>query len=481
MKITLKQLLSILLEIFFLFIILLIEYGFSESNREFHIKLAAVLAFFILITTLFIIYINRKRFDCYSILLVVIFIFMFGQHWLYLCGIKPNELTIVSSRLSNYAVFHTSFLVLKSIVILNIGYLLNGRNPYQIRQQRSKEFINNNRKILFKTGLIFFSISIIPTLFDLGQKIYLTFTVGYGERMLNEAYRVSGIQNITGVLAGFMLPSLLVLFISRKKENNWPVVAIAMYMVLYTASGSRISTMILLLGILYIQINLFSRINWKIMIKYGVLLSMVLMIFNVVSLARNDINKDNDIAETIKASFNNIIENNIIVLALEEAGYTFSATATVIDNCPSLVDFNYGKSYLSGLAYILPNGMTDNYYAKVGSTDDTFKGYLNSYGSGIGSSFIAEAYWNFGEYSLILIFLFGLILGQISKSLDDAIYRLDYKAIFIFTYIFVIISFYVRSDTRTFFRNYFWYCLPIILVFYFIKVRQKNRKKLREL
>ena len=34
-------------------------------------------------------------------------------------------------------------------------------------------------------------------------------------------------------------------------------------MILYTASGSRINTMILLIGILYLQTNMFSKLNIK--------------------------------------------------------------------------------------------------------------------------------------------------------------------------------------------------------------------------
>ena len=109
--------------------------------------------------------------------------------------------------------------------------------------------------------------------------------------------------------------------------------------------------------------------------------------------------------------------------------------------------------------------MTNNYYALVKSTDEVFKGFINTYGSGIGSSYIAEAYWNFGYFCLIVMFIFGLLLGRLNVSLNKAMSNRDYIKIFMFMYIFVCIAFYVRSDTRTFYRNFVWFCLPLVFVY----------------
>ena len=101
-----------------------------------------------------------------------------------------------------------------------------------------------------------------------------------------------------------------------------------------------------------------------------------------------------------------------------------------------------------------------------------FKGFINLYGGGIGSSYIAEAYWNFGYYSLFIMLIIGFIIGRLNKMFDKAVIENNYLKIFMTTYIFTIISFYVRSDTRTFCRNFVWFCVPMIIIYKYLKFRR---------
>ncbi len=468
MSLSKRQVAGVLLNAFLLVALFFTEMIFERYSEEFQIKLVAYMGILVLIVSLIIARTVRHKYDCYCILLGLIFIFMFGQHCLYLFGVAPDNMTLLSGRISSGALYDTGFLVLKSILLLNLGYLLTCRIALETAQSKSESMVleneDTNRVGLYDSGIIFFVVSLVPTLIVLGKNIFLTFTVGYGERMLNSAYRTSGIQNIAGIISGFMVPALLALFIARERGKKWPIFAMIVYLVLYTMSGSRINTMVLLVGTLYIQSNLFTKLNFRKIIKYGALLIVVVLMFSVISTARSNVQESENITQVLKESFDDTVENSIVVSVLQEAGYTFCATATVVDNCPSNESYMYGKSYLSAVAYILPNGLTGNYYGKVGSTDEVFSGYLTLYGSGMGSSFIAEAYWNFGQFSLLLMFVFGLLLGRLSVGIDYAIFRRDFKKIFIYTYVFVTIAFYVRSDTRTFLRNFVWFCLPMVLV-----------------
>lgn len=474
MKIRIEQFASVSAQLFLLLFVYAIEEMGRILNGEDQIRILAVLGIVLLVVSLGLVYYFRNKFDCYSILLVLIFCFMFGQQCLFLFRIYPKNLTILSGRVSEAGIYQTGFLVLKSIIMLNIGYFMNknGNVNKEICDSMQNEHV---RKRLYKAGCVFFAIAIVPTFIVLGRNIVVTFTMGYGERILNVAYKSSGIHNLAGIIASYMVPALFALFIARKPGTRWPVLAAIVYMILYTLSGSRINTMVLLIGMLYVQTNLFSKVNFKRTVKYAILLLLVFFIFSTVSIARNDIGAGKDAGKIIQESFTSVADNNVFVSVLAEAGYTFCATATVVDNCPVREPYMYGKSYLSGLVYVLPNGLTDNYYLKVKSTDEVFQGYLNSYG-GIGSSFIAEAYWNFGEYALLLMLLYGIIIGRVCRKLDTAIAETDYLTIFTQTYIIVTIAFYVRSDCRTFFRNYIWFCLPVILVACFMKRKSYGRK-----
>ena len=381
---------------------------------------------------------------------------------------------LLTNAISHDAIYKTGFLVLYSIAVMNIGYIIS---CYTVGQEKNMKILKKNefdRCRIYTAGLIFFVISFVPTIIVLSRNIILTFTVGYGERMVNSSYQLSGIENISGILSTFMVPSLIALFIGRKPGQKFPIIAIAVYMILYTLSGSRINTVILLIGTMYVQNMLFSKYNFRKLVKYGVYAIILLLILSTVSVARNSIGSTNSRSSSvIKDSMEQVLENNVIVSSISEAGYTFSATAIVIDMCPSEVEYKNGMSYVRALAYLFPNAMTDNLYGKIGSADDVFKGYLNQYGSGIGSSYIAEAYWNFGYASLIIIFIFGLLLGKLSGELDLAILNRNYFRIFILTYMFITVSFYVRSETSTFFRNIVWFGLPIVLVASLIKGKRR--------
>lgn len=465
MKVSCKKIVCIVYEMVALSVIFLVSHFFSNSDKETQIYVVAVMAIFVLLQSMRIVWKNNRRFNSYSIFLLLVGVFMFGQHILFLMDTYPKKMILLDNIISQEAIYKTGFLILYSIIIMNIGYIISS---YTIEQERKLELTEKNefdRHRIYRAGLLFFLVSFIPTIMVLSRNIILTFTVGYGERIVNSSYQPSGIENISGIFASFMVPALIALFVGRKPGQKFPVIAIAVYMILYTISGSRINTVILLIGTLYVQNMLFAKLTFKRLLKYGGCAIILLLILTVVPVARSYIGSSkSDSNSVIKDSIEQVIDNNVIVSAISEAGFTFSATAVVVDKCPSDIEYKYGMSYVRALAYLLPNGMTDNLYAKIGSADDRFKGYFNQYGSGIGSSFIAEAYWNFGYMSLIVIFIFGLLLGKLSGALDLAILNKNYIQIFILTFIFITVSFYVRSETSTFFRNIVWFGLPIVMV-----------------
>ena len=473
MKVSYRKIVCIFFEIVALGVVFLISQIFPNSNKETQIRAVAVMSILVLLQSFGVIWKLNRRFNSYSILLSLVEVFMFGQHILFLMNTYPEGMILLTNRVSQEAVYKTGFLILYSIIVMNIGYIIS---CYTVEQERKHEFTEENeldRHRIYKAGLLFFAISFIPTVMVLSRNIILTFTVGYGERIINSSYQLSGVENIPGILGGFMVPSLIALFVGRKPNQKFPVIAIAVYMILYTMSGSRINTFILLIGTLYVQNMLFTKLDFKKLLKYGVYAIIILLIFSTISVARVSIDSSMSNGNSvIKDSMEQVIDNNVIVSSVSEAGGTFCSTAVVVNRCPSDVEYKYGMSYVRAIAYLLPNGMTGNLYAKIGSADEVFKGYLNQYGSGIGSSFIAEAYWNFGYMSLIVMFLFGLLLGKLSGALDLAILNRKYIQIFILTYILVTVSFYVRSETSTFFRNFVWFGLPIVIAA--SQIRRRN-------
>ena len=271
-----------------------------------------------------------------------------------------------------------------------------------------------------------------------------------------------------------MVPALLAMFIAKKEEQKFPIVFIFVYVALYLISGSRMRAFILLIEVLYVYIRVHKKVSKKLFFKLLVLLLVGVLIFGFISSIRTFLDRGHTLSESIVESIEKAKENNPLVDAVAEAGYTFMATAVVVEKCPENVEPIGGRSYLSAIAYVLPNFFTNNYFGRTPGVDDTFKKYIAYGNSGIGSSYIAEAYFNF-EYGLfVLMIIYGFILGKMSEKIEDNIFLCDFLKLFLYMGMFGIVIVYVRSDTRTFFRNFVWFYLTI---YYFSKTLPQRKKR----
>ena len=112
---------------------------------------------------------------------------------------------------------------------------------------------------------------------------------------------------------------------------------------------------------------LFTQLDFKKLLKYGVYAIIILLIFSTISARVSTGSSMSNGSSVIKDSIAQVIDNNVIVSSISEAGATFCSTAVVVNRCPSDVEYKYGMSYVRAIAYLLPNGMTGNLYAKIGS------------------------------------------------------------------------------------------------------------------
>lgn len=189
--------------------------------------------------------------------------------------------------------------------------------------------------------------------------------------------------------------------------------------------------------------------------QMGIALALLAALFSFGSFARAGF------SDTSLVS--NADESNILVEAIGEAASTYSVTAKVIEMVPEQVSAVNGETYLAGILYVLPSGLTNNAYQESKSVDEVFSSYLTSYG-GVGSSFIAEAYFNFGAWSVAVFFIFGVFVALVQNVVERSYEKGSYGTLFACCASFMLISFYIRSDVRTFLRYFIWSALPVIAV-----------------
>lgn len=393
----------------------------------------------------------------YFLVLFVSFPFYFGKQLLVALGLKPVRIYISSTALTVSSTWESSFFILLSLAILQLGYCLFAkRRPSNLRVRAEQARHTRSYYALRRASMLLVIVLSIPTLIYLLQNIQLTNSVGYGARVSDAAYRRSGIANAFGILGAIMPYALLAAFLTREKGEKWQILATCIYSGLYMMQGSRTDVFVLALAFAYVWFLCYSKKSAAAsLFQMGIALALLAALFSFGSFARAGFSDTGTVSDADGS--------NILVEAVGEAASTYSVTAKVIEMVPEQIKTANGETYLAGLLYVLPNGLTGNAYLQSKSVDEVFSDYLTYYG-GVGSSFIAEAYFNYGVWSVFLFFLFGVFIAILQNAVEQSYEKGSYGTLFACCASFMLISFYIRSDVRTFPRYFIWNALPIIIV-----------------
>lgn len=393
----------------------------------------------------------------YFLVLLVSFPFYFGKQLLVAFGLNPSRIYISSTALTVSSTWESSFFILLSLAFLQLGYCLfaKRRSP-DLRARAEQARRSRSYYALRKASMLLVIVLAIPTLVYLLQNIQLTNSVGYGARVSDAAYRRSGLANAFGIFGAMMPYALLAAFLTREKGEKWQILATCIYSGLYMMQGSRTDVFVLALAFAYVWFLCYSNKSAAAsLFQMGIALSLLAALFSFGSFARAGFSDTGTVSD--------VDDSNILIEAVGEAASTYSVTAKVIEMVPEQIPTANGETYLAGLLYVLPNGLTGNAYLQSKSVDEVFSTYLTHYG-GVGSSFIAEAYFNFGVGSVVLFFLFGVFIAILQNAVERSYENGSYGTLFACCASFMLISFYIRSDVRTFPRYFIWNALPIIIV-----------------
>lgn len=459
--------------------IILIINNIYEHNL-YSIAKTALFSYFVFYVTWAFHY--KIRLNYYTIFLTATMLFYFGQFFLLLIGVEMDSgRTIIDGLLPYYKIIETGKYIINFMVVLHLGVIFSTFNiniyNYHFKQinnthQLNSLSVNNFKKI----AILLFIVSIIPSFLILIKNIQITLSQGYGQIFQSSHYVLGGLNNISRFVSRFTIPSFLMLFIAYKNDKRIIIICVIMimYLIAYFLSGSRLAGVLLLSSLLLIRHYWYKPINIKASIIMVPIAFFGIGLLSSISKIRNLINTTNNINTFIIETFRNVILQNPIFLAIEEAGYTFLATTTVITYSPLIVPHYFGMSYINSILMLIPNLFWDVHPAANINTDIVFKSFLTKYG-GIGSSFIAESYWNFGYFSLILSLAFGIFIGIITKNIAKYAASANSKMFYLSIYIGHLFLFYVRSDTVSFWRNFIYYgIVPLLIISLLSQIRTKR-------
>ncbi|WP_290721536.1 MULTISPECIES: O-antigen polysaccharide polymerase Wzy [Exiguobacterium] len=444
-------------------------------------KISIVLWLFIFVTWTII---EKDIINFYSFFLIFIFMFFLGDFFLYAIDFNFNNNRNITSGLVPFSaikislMFLMKFLLIMHFSVLIVYYYLNKKGKKVFKEK--KQISNKMLEALKIASTIIFVITFIPSFDILFRNIYITFTQGYGEIFNSVEYSLGGFANIKRFISSFFIPNLFLMLIVFKNTKYIKLISfiVIIYLGLYFLSGSRINAILIISAFIMIKHYWYSKISKKGYVYLTILLIVMSVLLPLISELRNILFKTGLSQEMFISIFNNLIDQNPIFTSLEESGYTFLVIATVINNVGINVEYLYGMSYMNNVLMIFPNLFWDVHPATSSNTDLAFQDFLTIYG-GVGSSFVAEAYYNFGKYSIILAIFFGTIVSHITYKIKSSSENKDVIIFYIYVYASSLLLIYVRSDTVSFLRNMILYAItPLVLGWFISKLGRKNEREL---
>lgn len=395
----------------FCFVLYIAIFDINISNYSL-IQINSVLGIFLLVYCLLTWHqCSGKWFDLYTICLVFMFLFTYGQCFMWALGIHSDTEIGKSwaygvGTITPQIVYKTQLLTLISILMFHCGCIWSYKSEKKVRKKNIQE-----REV---ESYYLFRASIIATSISTPLKYYVTLSnaintriYGYGSNLYNPDV-VNRQNNIVILLSMMYFPALVGLLISSN-YNKWVIrftyINIIIFSALSALSGSRGEWIYAITLLIYMHHVLYRKINIKRFLLYILLAIFIINIGYIIRVAR----LEGMSMDAVRHAF--LGESHPIRDTFFEMGGTMIIPAIILRN--GWGSYPYGNTYIlallgmfteKGLSYVIPG-----YSAVGGWFSHSYLGL--SFGAGF--SFVAEALMNFGPYiGAVFIGFLGLLLGR---------------------------------------------------------------------
>ncbi len=332
---------------------------------------------------------------------------------------------------------------------LTLGILLFSTcfQKYTVRfskkQKCSTGEVYLNKKVMRFIALLFIAVGLFFSVITTIDLIKLMLQGGYYNTFAYQAEN-NGIKT----MLGHVWELGVIILMSIEKDNKGKcralLIASAIYLFVIMLTGGRMMALMNIAMLLFFYFKFIERpktFGWMLWIFIG-----YFALEFVVSIGLNRISGFRDI-ESTSTSVLTLLGN-----ILGEFGGTNYTVALALEHFPQDTPFGYGLTYLLSLIYILPNfGYNSWDIMSHTSYVDYVKGYTTS---GLGGSYIGEAYYNFGYSGLILIVIFGCFLAWYDKKIIQYLKEKNTLKVLAYfgtmPYVFMITRSYFKDMIRPF-------------------------------
>jgi oligosaccharide repeat unit polymerase len=417
---------------------------------------------------------GRSWFEPYSLFLLSATLFNGGQAILEVFQITPNG--VLRGAFSTQLTVSSLYLVTLSLASLHCGALValgrHSNRPVPADQDTESSFeqLRGARYI----GYSCLAVSLVPISIVLQDILTTSMAQGYGGLFDRSK---QGIDAVLLVLAGFVIPGTMFLVAGSRGKTIPALIATCLIMVYagtLLAAGSRGPAAMAIISFGWLYERSIRRLPRLALLGLGISL---LFAFGVVGTIRNTPGFSQD--RLVGQAFGS--EDNPLISAVSEMGGSLATVAHTIRLFPEIRPFDGGASYAFALSTIIPNVGWDVHPAIAhGLLSDwlinTVDPAAARAGGGLGYSFIAEAYANFGWYGITPLMMFlGYLLTKLFRWGTDTTHPAQLAFIATFLACVLVLA---RGESGIVVRGLVWYALlPYLAVL--MLLNKKTRRSFR--
>lgn len=261
----------------------------------------------------------------------------------------------------------------------------------------------NNNAMVIKAATLLFLFSAV---------IYIPIITYAGFVLHSRDYNLSIISKLASQY--YFTSAFLILCYSKNKKLRITIYLMFIFVcVAAMMTGGRTQGLVPLMALLvYINNYKDSKISKnygkKVMKNLFLGIGFCIIFFLIVYIA---------FARTQEGSTQQLGISGSIQAFLNELGFNFTSLLFVMSSI-SLYSLKLGASYIGAFGALIPEslditGFVKYYFNNISGSNWLQNTYGNVFGFGLGFSLIAESYYDFGNYGVLIILLLGLLVGRL--------------------------------------------------------------------
>lgn len=290
--------------------------------------------------------------------------------------------------------------------------------------------------------------------YTLIQRLIISWSSGY---LSIYSIGTSGILNQIGTFSiiGFIM--MLIGCQNKKNKANLIFFSYTLFYIISMFSGGRMWQIIKIILVLYFYLKIMKI---KINPKNGLMLFITVYLLAGFLSAIADLRGEEVInISSLLNVFVEVYQNNPLLIIVEELGSSIYTVGLTFDKVPYQIDFSHGSQFLTNFVGVLPN--LSEKITKINFASN-FVNLLNV--PTIGGSYVAEMYYSFASYGIIIAFIIGLGIQWISKKMEQGFLTRNYQfPIYSIMLLYSMIS-WVRGSSSVLYRNVIFGSLFIYLI-----------------